>query len=147
MVLWRISKHLELNGRGGISLAGRWHHAGAPVVYLAESPAGALVEACVHTSANDLPPSFTLLKVVCADSLSYEEIALPALRPGWNERVEITRDLGSEWLRRGSSALLRVPGALIPETSNFLMNPLHKDAGSFQIEMTYRYPFDVRLKK
>ena len=142
MVLWRISKHLELNGRGGITFAGRWHHAGTPVVYLAESPAGALIESCVHTSANDIPPSFNLLKVVGPD-LPFDQTML---KPDWSERVEITREMGSMWLRRGSSALLRVPSALVPETVNYLLNPLHKDAGLFQIEKSYLYPFDARLK-
>jgi RES domain-containing protein len=145
MVLWRISKHLELNGRGGITFAGRWHHAGSPVVYLAESPASALVEACVHTSASDIPPSYTLLKVVGPD-LPFDEIEFSALPAGWSERVEITRELGSEWLKNGRTALLRTPSALVPETANFLLNPLHKDAGLFQIEASYLYPFDARLK-
>jgi len=25
MVLWRISRHMELSGRGGLTFAGRWH--------------------------------------------------------------------------------------------------------------------------
>jgi RES domain-containing protein len=145
MVLWRISKHLELNGRGGISFAGRWHHAGVPVVYLAESPAGALIEVCVHTSVNDIPPSFNLLKVTGPD-LSYDAIELAALKQGWSSRVEITRELGTAWLKQGSAALLRVPSALVPETANYLLNPLHKDAALFQIEESFLYPFDARLK-
>ena len=145
MILWRISRHLDLSGRGGLIYAGRWHHAGAPVVYLAESPAGALLETCVHTSANDIPPSFTLLKIVGPD-LPFDEIQLAALDQGWAGRVEITRDLGSEWLKRGSSALLRVPSALVPESANYLLNPLHKDAGLFHIEKSFLYPFDARLK-
>jgi RES domain-containing protein len=145
MILWRISRHLDLTGRGGISFAGRWHHAGNPVVYLAESPAGALMETCVHTSANDIPPSFTLLKVVGPDA-RMDEIKLPALKRGWQQHVEITRDLGSAWLKKGAGALLRVPSALVPETFNYLLNPLHADAVLFQIEKSFRYPFDVRLK-
>jgi RES domain-containing protein len=145
MVLWRISRHVDLSGRGGLTIAGRWHHAGDPVVYLAETPSGALIEVCVHTSANDIPPSFTLLKIIGPD-LPFDEIELATLDQGWVGRVEITRDLGSEWLRRGSSALLRIPSALVPESANYLLNPLHKDAGLYQIEKSYQYPFDARLK-
>jgi RES domain-containing protein len=146
MNLWRISRHLDLNGRGGILFAGRWHHAGAPVVYLAESPAGALIETCVHTSVNDIPPSFTLLKISGPDLL-FEEIELSSLDRGWTDRVEITRELGSAWLRQGRGALLRVPSALVPETANVLFNPLHADAKLLQIEDSFVYPFDERLKK
>lgn len=145
MVLWRISRHVDLSGRGGLTIAGRWHHAGAPVVYLAETPSGALVEVCAHTSANDIPPSFTLLKIVGPD-LPCDEIGLATLDQGWAGRVEITRDLGSEWLKQGSSVLLRIPSALVPESANYLLNPLHKDAGLFRIEKSYQYPFDERLK-
>ena len=145
MDLWRISKHLELNGRGGVRFAGRWHHAGTSVIYLAASPAGALVEVCAHTSANDIPPSFTLLKVVGPD-LHFAEIEIAALSQDWPDRFDITRDLGSEWLRNKSSALLRVPSALVPESANYLFNPLHADAGLFQIEKSFHFPFDARLK-
>jgi RES domain-containing protein len=146
MILWRISRHLDLNGRGGLLFAGRWHHVGAPVVYLAESPAGALIEACVHTSANDIPPSFTLLKVASPD-LPFDESGIVELDQGWPGRVEITRDLGYAWLKRGSSALLRVPSALVPETVNYLLNPLHADAMLLRIEDSFIFPFDARLKK
>jgi RES domain-containing protein len=62
MVLWRISRHRELTGAGGLKVHGRWHYAGQPVVYRAGSPSAALLEVCVHTSANDVPPEFTLLR-------------------------------------------------------------------------------------
>jgi RES domain-containing protein len=62
MVLWRISRHRELSGTGGLRASGRWHHAGHRIVYLAESPAGALLEVCAHTSAHDIPPDFLLWK-------------------------------------------------------------------------------------
>jgi len=145
MILWRVSRHLELNGRGGIFFAGRWHHAGVPVVYLAESPAGALLETCVHTGANDIPPSFTLLKVAGPD-LPFDTIEIAGLDHAWPDRVEITRELGSAWLEAGSSALLRVPSALVPETANYLLNPLHADAGHFRIDASFVFPFDARLK-
>jgi RES domain-containing protein len=145
MILWRISRHRDLSGRGGTVFAGRWHHAGMPVVYLAESPASALIEICVHTSANDVPPSFVLLKILGPD-LAFEEI--DRAEPGHDRPASerITRDLGLGWLKRGSSALLRVPSALVPETSNYLLNPAHEDAALFHIEADFVYPFDVKLK-
>jgi RES domain-containing protein len=100
---------------------------------------------CAHTSANDIPPSFTLLKVAGPD-LSFDEIEIAALARGWVDRAEVTRDLGSAWLKRGSSVLLRVPSALVPETFNYLLNPLHPDARLFEIQDSFVYPFDARLK-
>ena len=115
-------------------------------MYLAESPAGALIETCAHTSNNDIPPSFTLLKISGPD-LPFEKIEIETLCADWPQRVEVTRDLGSAWLKQGTSALLRVPSMLVPETTNFLLNPLHADARLLQIEESFQYPFDVRLKR
>jgi RES domain-containing protein len=56
MVLWRISRHRDLDGLGRLRASGRWHERGLPVVYFAESPAGALLEVFVQTAANDIPP-------------------------------------------------------------------------------------------
>ena len=147
MLLWRISRHAELSGRGGLHAPGRWHHRGAPIVYLAETPAGALLEVCVHTSANDVPPSYALIALDVEESISIEMLDASSLPKDWIERKENTRDIGSEWLRSMRSALLRVPSALLPATSNVLLNPLHSDAGRVRIESSFDFPFDPRIKK
>jgi len=118
MTLWRISRHSDLGGAGGLRAPGRWHERGLPIVYLAETPSGALLEACVHTSANDVPPSYTLLAVQVPTQVAQEDLSMTTLPPDWVDHVEVTRKAGSEWLRSLRSALLRVPSALVPETSN-----------------------------
>lgn len=147
MMLWRISRHRELKGAGGLRAPGRWHQRGLPIVYLAESPAGALLEACVHTSANDVPPHYTLLKVQVEARVAASHLNVSTLPKDWIERQEVTREIGSAWLRDGRSALFRVPSALLPATFNVLLNPLHPDASRIRIESAVRYPFDPRIKK
>lgn len=126
--------------------SGRWNEAGLPVVYLAESPAGALLEVCVHTSSNDVPPTYTLLRVEGPDTelLSISEESLP---PDWTLKPEVTRQLGDKWLRERAGVLLRVPSAIVPQTFNYVLNPLHPDASRFNVTQTYKYPFDVRIKE
>ena len=145
MVLWRISRHRDLSGIGGLRVAGRWHYAGHPIVYLAETPASALLEVCVHTSANDVPPDFTLLKIE-GPELNVPSIETKELPQDWRTRVEVTRDLATAWLKRSESVLLRVPSALVPETVNFLFNPSDTQAKKFHITDVFSYPFDPRLK-
>ena len=146
MILWRISRHRDLSGMGGLKAPGRWHYAGQPVVYLAETPASALLEVCVHTSANDVPPEFTLLRIEGPD-VKIPAIKSDGLPQDWRTHQETTRDLGTSWLRKNRSALLQIPSAIVPETANFLFNPLYADAARFRISETFLYPFDVRLKK
>ncbi len=146
MILWRISRHRDLSGTGGLRSPGRWHHAGQPVVYLTKSPAGALLEVCVHTSANDIPPDFTVLKIG-APEVRIQAIRLDELPAEWQSRLEFTRDLGTAWLQKKETPLLRVPSEIVPETANFLLNPTHPDAKKFKVIEASPYPFDFRLKK
>ena len=146
MVFWRISRHRDLSGTGGLRAAGRWHYAGRPIVYLADSPASSLLEVCVHTSANDVPPEFTLLKIE-GPEIEIRMVRADELPDDWRARVEVTRDLGSAWLERNDSVLLRVPSAIVPETMNYLFNPSHQDASAFRIVETIAYPLDPRIKK
>jgi RES domain-containing protein len=146
MILWRISRHRDLSGLGGFRSPGRWHHAGQPVVYLAENPAAALLEVCVHTSANDVPPDFTLLKIEAQD-VQVRAIKLGELPSDWQSRLELTRDMGTAWLQKKETPLLRVPSAIVPETANFLLNPVHPDAKKLKVIDEFSYPFDARLKK
>jgi RES domain-containing protein len=146
MQLWRISRHRDLSGMGGLRANGRWHHRGQPVVYLSENPASALLEVCVHTAGNDIPPEYTLLCVEAPET-KIDSITPESLPDDWQIRFDTTRQLGTEWLRTNRTALLRIPSAIVPHTSNFLFNPLHPDAKAFQIVEAVNYPFDPRIKR
>jgi RES domain-containing protein len=147
MLLWRVSRHRDLQGAGGLRARGRWHERGLPLVYLAESPAGALLEACVHTSSTDIPPEYSLLTVEIGDKVRVESVNVGRLPADWIERVDVTQEIGSAWLRARRSALLRVPSALVPMTFNILLNPLHAEAAHVRIQTAVKYPFDPRIKK
>jgi len=147
MMLWRISRHRDLSGAGGLHAPGRWHERGMRLVYLADSPAGALLESCVHTSAGDVPPSYILLAISVAEDISIEVVDVNKLPSDWADSPGVTREIGSAWLRSHRSALLRVPSALVPATFNYLLNPLYADAARPRIQSVYEYPFDPRIKK
>jgi len=145
MVLWRISRHQDLSGMGGLRAGGRWHDRGQPVVYLSENPASALLEVCVHTATNDIPPEYTLLRIDGPD-LTAAAIDPTDLPGDWQTRFDVTRKLGTDWLRLSRAVLLQIPSAIVPHTTNFLFNPLHADAKSFRITEATSYPFDPRIK-
>ncbi len=143
MTLWRISRHRDLTGGGGLRAPGRWNFAGQPIVYLSENPSTALLEVCVHTAANDVPPEFTLLRIEGPDTVP-GDITIP---DDWQRRLDVTRAIGTEWLKRGETVLLRVPSAITPYTFNVLFNPLHPRAQEFRTSEAIAYPFDRRIKQ
>jgi RES domain-containing protein len=124
----------------------RWHNAGRPILYTAESPAGALLEILVHLDREDLPDDFKLVEIDIDDAASIETIEPSALPPAWRSDTGGTRLLGDSWLKSGRRLLLRVPSVLAPRTWNYLLNPRHRDAAGLRILSTERFPFDVRLK-
>ena len=147
MLLWRISNYATLAGRGGISASARWHTAGRPIVYLAETPAGALTEILVQLelAPEELPRSYQLLKISAADDVAVKTVAPGKLRKGWRNDAVMTRTIGDQWLASRETALLRVPSAIVPETWNVLLNPAHTDAPRVRIISHHRYPWDQRL--
>ncbi len=147
MILWRISNYSDLSGMGGVLHRGRWHNRGKPVVYLAHSAAGALLEVLVHIEAShpgELPRHYQLLEVELPDDVSTSKVSLPE-GDAWREDFTITRRCGDQWLAQNSSLLLRVPSAVVGRTSNFLFNPMHQQASACRIVSAARYPFDDRL--
>ena len=147
MLLWRISNHATLGGEGGLIASARWHTQGHPILYLAETPAGALVEVLVHLELNPahLPRSYKLLKAAAPDDISLLTVAKAELAGNWTEDLLASRSLGDEWLRSRATALLRVPSAIVPETFNLLLNPRHPEAARVRIVSHRDYPWDKRL--
>jgi RES domain-containing protein len=149
MILWRISNHLELNGEGGRRSPARWHSGGEPIVYLAESPAGSLLEVLVHLEMLRFrtPRTYTLLKVPTPDGLDIPLLHTPKSHDdeAWKDDLALTRRLGDAWLKSRRSALARVPSAILPATFNYLLNPLHPDAVRLRIAESMLARFDRRL--
>ena len=147
MRLWRISNFTDLSGIGGVESSARWHSRGREIVYLAESPPGALLERLVHLEIDpeDIPTTYQLLAVDIPDNTLFENVDADELPPEWRERDAVTQSAGDRWLQGGRTALLRVPSAITPHTFNWLLNPRHPDAASATVTDIVIAPFDPRL--
>jgi RES domain-containing protein len=144
--LWRISDFTELNGEGGLFYSARWNTIGHPIVYLAESSAGALLEVLVHLELEDtdLPQPYNLLRVTVPSEIVIEKLHLPD-NPSWKRNEPMTQAIGDEWLESTRTALAEVPSVIMPATRNYLLNPRHPEAKRFQIASVTRAEFDPRL--
>ena len=147
MFLWRISNHRALDGRGGLETSARWHTQGRPIVYLAETVAGALLEVLIHLELSPvhLPKSYRLLKVEVPEDVSIEALSSSDLGETWTDDETLTRTVGDQWLTSKRSALLRVPSAIVPESFNVLLNSAHEEARRLKIISHREYPWDLRL--
>ena len=116
-------------------------------MYLADHPASALVEVMVHLEidAEDLPSHYQLLGVEVPDNAAITALGENELPDGWRQHIALTRARGDDWLRAGTTPLLRVPSAIVPEIANYLLNPAHPDAARIGIASALRAAFDPRL--
>jgi len=149
MFLWRISNHINLDGLGGERADGRWHTAeeGKRIVYLAEHPALALVETLVNLRGKpeQAPEAFQLIKLTTEDLIPLDVLGLNSLAANWRENLDETRFIGDSWLKQRTSALLAVPSAPSPESTNYLLNPLHPEAKQIVMLWHKHIAYDKRL--
>lgn len=56
-----------------------------------------------------------------------------------------TQTYGSDWAAKGQSLVLMVPSAVLPVSSNYLINPLHPQAKGLKIIRQIEVGMDPRL--
>lgn len=146
IIVWRLAngRYPLRDGEGARLVGGRWNSVGQPAIYTSESLALCLTESLVHITG-PLPLDYVRFKIqVPEDSL---EILEPtSLKQKWKDHLVYTRTLGDEWLRQKRSVALLVPSAVLPESNNIILNPLHPRAGELQVIEQQPFNFDPRLR-
>lgn len=148
---WRITKRKHarhaFSGEGAREFGGRWNYPGTAIVYTAQSQSLAALEMLVHLDSPDLLEKYVLLAVEIDEALitSADASRLPRNWRSDPPPAQV-RAIGGEWVLAGSSAVLRVPSALVPGESNFLLNPGHPDFARLRIGEPLSFRFDSRLK-
>jgi len=148
VVGWRVCKtrHPPFDGEGARLYGARWSSPGAPVIYGADSFAGAILEILVHAlRPRTLPGAHHAVRIEVADAL-VEELAASAL-PGWDQpHSAVAREYGDRWLKERRSPALLVPALPSrPVGKNLLINPLHPEAGAIVVSEPFAVPWDERL--
>jgi RES domain-containing protein len=136
-----------LDGRGGLLVSGRWHTPRRLVTYASASLALASLEVLVHCDLDLVPDDLVAIEIDIPTSVSVAELRPSALPRGWRRYpspVSLQR-LGNAWLDRGAGSVLRVPSAVIPSESNFLLNPAHTDIRKLRVVGKTAFRFDARL--
>jgi RES domain-containing protein len=136
LYIWRVSNYPDLKGHGGLIVEGRWHSKGHSIVYCAEDIKCALGEIEKHLDVPPMlfPASYQILKVRVPKSVKIVEYFEDRLPNGWQSSYSITQPIGDHWLNSVVSPIAKVPSALFPAFSNFLINPTHRMSDFVEIE-------------
>ena len=151
MRVWRVCRKAfgkdAVAGRGGLVASGRWHSMGRPIVYTSRSLALAALEFLVHVDRGLVPADLVQVEIDIPDGLKIQRVRVAELPRDWRTYPappELQRR-GDAWLLAGSTPVLEVPSAVIPDESNFLLNPRHGDAGKLETVSIRKFTYDARL--
>jgi len=148
MIVYRISLAKYSTKLIASGNPARWNPKDTKVIYTAESKALACLENVVHRNSRGLQKNFRQMNIAIPDEIEMEEIKLTDLKTDWKEfaRMPYTQSIGDEWIRTGKTAVLKVPSAIVPGDSNYLLNPAHKDFSKIKLLKTLPFQFDSRIK-
>ena len=150
--IWRISpakySRTILSGEGSYRRGGRWNSPGRNVVYMSESISLSALEVMTHSVKLRMLGDFVKFWVeIPPDAIrSVKKSALPS---DWNAipAPQSTQQIGDQWYDKQQSPVLQVPSTVIPQESNYLLNPGHPDFSKLKRGKPDPFVFDTRLYK
>ena len=127
-------------------IGGRWNSPGRPLVYAAETFAGALLEVLAHSNLGRVPKTHAVVEIKIPDTIAVESLNGEDL-PGWgDENQSASRAFGDQWLNEQRSAVLLVPSVVCGgREHNVLINPEHRDYRQIKAGEPEEFRWDKRL--
>jgi RES domain-containing protein len=147
---WRITKQrnakTSFSGAGARLYGGRWNSPGTIMIYTAQSQSLAALEMLVHVDSSELLGKYVFFEVGIDESF-ITDVEISQLPKNWraDPAPAKLRTTSDDWVAAGTSAVLRVPSALVPSENNFLLNPRHPDFPKFYFGKPLSFRFDPRL--
>ena len=134
------------DGTGARLIGGRWNSPGRPVIYAAETYAGALLEVLVHANLGRAPKTHAAIEIFIPSSISVELLDGLSLS-GWDAEDQIvSRAFGDNWLSTRRSAVLMVPSVVLRgREHNVLINPEHPHFPRIEAGESHAVQWDKRL--
>lgn len=154
MVVWRIYDHRAayalqpnfdpLDGQGAALYPGRWNRAGLPVLYTSQTPELAMLELLTRVT----PATFGVrmaVEIALPEGAGIEDATPKVLEMLLHGQDDDLKEVGSSWVLEGRSLALKVPAAVLPVSSNYLLNPAHPQAKLLKVLRQVPVSLDPRL--
>lgn len=134
------------DGTGARLIGGRWNSPGKPVIYAAETFAGAMLEVLVHANIGRIPKAQAVVEITIPDRIAIETVIASELsRWDWEDQL-VSRAFGDRWLVERRTVVLLVPStATRGREHNVLLNPEHPDFRRITVSKPQNIEWDKRL--
>lgn len=148
MIVYRITNETyknDISGNGAALYGSRWNSKGLPLLYTSQFISLSILESLVHLKKREIPPTQYLLQIEIPDEAEVSEISYKKIKKNWDKELDYTQWLGDQFLQNKQRLVLKVPSAIVPEESNFLLNPLHVKYKKVRILSSHLLELDKRL--
>jgi len=147
--IYRIAKQKfinDLSGEGARLYGGRWNKKGSSMLYFSEHLSLCVLEMLVHTDQQLITNNYYFIEVEIPEE-NIKRLAPKKTPKNWrsNNLISETQDFGANWLQRNKGLALRVPSAVLPNESNILINPHHKEFSKIKVIKVSELNLDARL--
>ncbi len=129
---------------GARRVAGRWHEAGAQVIYASENYSTALLEILAHWNGL-LPSGQQYIEITIPSGTSYEFVKEDAISNWFERSAEAARRFGRDWYDEGRSAILIVPSVIARMEQNVVINSRHAEFSNLMVGPEKPVFWDERL--
>ena len=149
MLAYRITLKQYSTKLNAPGFAGRWNGNGRKVIYCAESIALAFLENMIRRQGVGFNKDFKTMILDIPDSLRVQTIADSLLPNGWRDFTNYStcQPIGNAWYDEGNFPLLKVPSAVLPDASNYVINSLHRDFRKIKLLKTADLLPDERIER
>jgi RES domain-containing protein len=152
----------DLSGEGAFLYGGRWNSKGTRLLYTAENPALAYLEALAHMMMVNQKRDYCKLRLELNTKFfkEFAENAIGSLPKSWFSEIAETalpanwratsapfqlKKIGDDFAKEGKFIALKVPSVIEPESFNYLFNPLHPFFKSLLLLNSEKITLDQRL--
>jgi RES domain-containing protein len=117
-------------------------------VYSSATLSLAALELLAHLTRNvEAPSDLVAVAAEVPDRARVIHVRVEDLPTGWRRAPAPPglADIGDRWIRESASAVLAVPSAIIPNETNYLLNPRHPTFRTIRVRRPQPFSFDPRL--
>ena len=149
MIVYRLTKNQyahDLSGEGARLAGGRWNSKGKAVLYTSSCQSLCLTEMLAYTSSGHPPVNFNMVVLSIPDQI-IRQIPLEKLDKSWRVYPHRTStvEIGDAIYNERRFPVLKVPSAIIPMESNYILFPQHPLFREVEIIDSFPFSIDSRL--
>ncbi|WP_423736592.1 RES family NAD+ phosphorylase [Chitinophaga caseinilytica] len=148
MLVFRITHKQYSQELYASGIKGRWNGAGRKVIYCAESISLAFLENMIRRQGVGFNQDFKIMIIEVPDGLEITTIQPGQLHAKWRDFKDYShcQPLGNKWFDEGNTPVLKVPSAVLPESSNYVLNTLHPEFRRIRLIETTELVPDERIE-